>query len=82
VATDQLQYAVALPMLNGYKEATDKLMDEIKKGLTDLNANPKDEDVIKLAQSVGAKGFKLVGCTCVGQDLQLRGEHYQEVFAG
>ncbi|HBF3242553.1 anaerobic carbon-monoxide dehydrogenase catalytic subunit [Clostridioides difficile] len=42
----------------------------------------KDEDVIKLAQSVGAKGFKLVGCTCVGQDLQLRGEHYQEVFAG
>ncbi|HBE9269302.1 TPA: ABC transporter substrate-binding protein [Clostridioides difficile] len=42
VATDQLQYAVALPMLNGYKEATDKLMDEIKKGLTDLNANPKD----------------------------------------
>lgn len=42
VATDQLQYAVALPMLSGYKEATDKLMDEIKKGLTDLNSNPKD----------------------------------------
>ncbi|MCC0697702.1 MULTISPECIES: ABC transporter substrate-binding protein [unclassified Clostridioides] len=42
VATDQLQYAVALPMLNGYKEATDKLMDEIKKGLTDLNVAPKD----------------------------------------
>lgn len=41
VATDQLQYAVALPMLSGYKEATDKLMDEIKKGLTDLNSNPK-----------------------------------------
>lgn len=42
VATEQLQYAVALPMLSGYKEATDKLMDEIKKGLTDLNSNPKD----------------------------------------
>lgn len=41
-----------------------------------------DEDIKKLAQGVGAKGFKLVGCTCVGQDLQLRGEHYQEVFSG
>ena len=30
----------------------------------------------------GAKGFKLVGCTCVGQDLQLRGAHYTEVFEG
>jgi anaerobic carbon-monoxide dehydrogenase catalytic subunit len=34
------------------------------------------------AVSAGAKGFKIVGCTCVGQDLQLRGEHYSEVFAG
>ncbi|MDU3337412.1 anaerobic carbon-monoxide dehydrogenase catalytic subunit [Paraclostridium bifermentans] len=42
----------------------------------------KDEDVVKLAEEAGAKGFRLVGCTCVGQDLQLRGEHYQEVFAG
>lgn len=42
----------------------------------------KDEDVVKLAKEAGAKGFRLVGCTCVGQDLQLRGEHYQEVFAG
>ncbi|WP_343101860.1 anaerobic carbon-monoxide dehydrogenase catalytic subunit [Romboutsia sp. MSSM.1001216sp_RTP31141st1_G3_RTP31141_220114] len=42
----------------------------------------KDNDVVELAKSVGAKGFKLVGCTCVGQDLQLRGEHYQEVFVG
>ncbi|RKD29543.1 anaerobic carbon-monoxide dehydrogenase catalytic subunit [Thermohalobacter berrensis] len=41
-----------------------------------------DEDVKKRAESVGAKGFKIVGCTCVGQDLQLRGEHYQEVFSG
>ncbi|MGL6105822.1 anaerobic carbon-monoxide dehydrogenase catalytic subunit [Romboutsia sp.] len=42
----------------------------------------KDADVVALAKEAGAKGFKLVGCTCVGQDLQLRGEHYQEVFAG
>ncbi|MFT8313675.1 MAG: anaerobic carbon-monoxide dehydrogenase catalytic subunit [Clostridium sp.] len=40
------------------------------------------EDVKKKAQAVGAKGFRLVGCTCVGQDLQLRGEHYSEVFPG
>ena len=34
------------------------------------------------AKAVGAKGFKLVGCTCVGQDLQLRGAHYTELFDG
>jgi carbon-monoxide dehydrogenase catalytic subunit len=37
---------------------------------------------IKKAKAAGAKGFKLVGCTCVGQDLQLRGAHYTELFAG
>ncbi len=41
-----------------------------------------DADVTEIAKSVGAKGFRLVGCTCVGQDLQLRGEHYKEVFSG
>lgn len=41
-----------------------------------------DSDITEKAKSVGAKGFKLVGCTCVGQDLQLRGEHYKEVFSG
>lgn len=41
-----------------------------------------DQKVIEKAKKVGAKGFRLVGCTCVGQDLQLRGEHYQEVFSG
>ncbi len=41
-----------------------------------------EEDVVEMAKKVGAKGFRLVGCTCVGQDLQLRGEHYQEVFSG
>jgi carbon-monoxide dehydrogenase catalytic subunit len=41
-----------------------------------------DESVIAKAKAVGAKGFKLVGSTCVGQDLQLRGEHYKEVFSG
>ena len=41
-----------------------------------------DEDVVEKAKAAGAKGFKLVGCTCVGQDLQLRGAHYTEVFTG
>ena len=40
------------------------------------------EEAVEKAKAVGAKGFKLVGCTCVGQDLQLRGSHYTEVFDG
>ncbi|MDR1862993.1 MAG: anaerobic carbon-monoxide dehydrogenase catalytic subunit [Treponema sp.] len=39
-------------------------------------------DVIAKAVAAGAKGFKLVGCTCVGQDLQLRGAHYTGIFDG
>ena len=39
-------------------------------------------DVVDKAQAAGAKGFKLVGCTCVGQDLQLRGAHYTNIFDG
>lgn len=41
-----------------------------------------DADITEKAKKAGAKGFKIVGCTCVGQDLQLRGEHYDEVFSG
>ena len=41
-----------------------------------------DPDVTAKAVAAGAKGFRLVGCTCVGQDLQLRGAHYEEVFVG
>ncbi|MCL2421425.1 MAG: anaerobic carbon-monoxide dehydrogenase catalytic subunit, partial [Defluviitaleaceae bacterium] len=40
------------------------------------------EDTIKKAQAVGAKGFKLVGCTCVGQDLQVRGAHCTAFYDG
>jgi carbon-monoxide dehydrogenase catalytic subunit len=39
-------------------------------------------DVVKKAQAVGAKGFKIVGCTCVGQDMQLRGAHCTKIFDG
>lgn len=41
-----------------------------------------EPETVKLAEQAGAKGFRLVGCTCVGQDLQLRGAHYTEVFQG
>lgn len=41
-----------------------------------------EEDAVAKAKAAGAKGFKLVGCTCVGQDLQLRGAHYTEIFDG
>ena len=41
-----------------------------------------DPDVTAKAVAAGAKGFRLVGCTCGGQDLQLRGAHYEEVFVG
>ena len=39
-------------------------------------------EIVEKAQAAGAKGFKIVGCTCVGQDLQLRGAHYTEIFDG
>jgi len=40
------------------------------------------DDVVKKAQQAGAKGFKIVGCTCVGQDFQLRGAHCTNIFNG
>ncbi|MCD2492406.1 anaerobic carbon-monoxide dehydrogenase catalytic subunit [Lacrimispora sp. NSJ-141] len=48
----------------------------------DLQERLTKPDAVAKAQAAGAKGFKLVGCTCVGQDLQLRGSHYEEVFDG
>jgi carbon-monoxide dehydrogenase catalytic subunit len=41
-----------------------------------------EPEAIAKAQAMGAKGFHVVGCTCVGQDLQLRGAHYTAVFTG
>lgn len=41
-----------------------------------------EEAVTDRAKAVGAKGFRLIGCTCVGQDLQLRGAHCPTVFSG
>ena len=41
-----------------------------------------EDDVVKKAKDAGAKGFKIVGCTCVGQDMQLRGVHCTKIFNG
>lgn len=48
----------------------------------DLQNRLTAPDAVAKAEAAGAKGFKLVGCTCVGQDLQLRGAHYSEIFDG
>lgn len=48
----------------------------------DLQERLTSPEAVAKAQAAGAKGFKLVGCTCVGQDLQLRGAHYTEIFDG
>lgn len=48
----------------------------------DLQERLTSPEAVAKAKAAGAKGFKLVGCTCVGQDLQLRGAHYEEVFDG
>ena len=48
----------------------------------DLQEKLISKEAVEKAKAVGAKSFKLVGCTCVGQDLQLRGSHYTEVFDG
>lgn len=48
-------------------------------GLTEYLQKPEIEI---LARSVGAKGIKLIGCTCVGQDFQVRSCQYKDVFCG
>ena len=47
-----------------------------------LQEQLKDPKIQEMAKEAGARGFRLVGCTCVGQDLQLRGVHYQDIFSG
>lgn len=48
----------------------------------DLQERLVSPEAVEKAKAAGAKGFKLVGCTCVGQDLQLRGVHYTDIFDG
>lgn len=59
-------------MITGHQHST----------IADLQEKLISEAAYEKAKKVNAKGFRLVGCTCVGQDLQLRGDHYKEVFSG
>ena len=47
--------------------------------LTELLENPA---IQKMAEQVGAKGIRLVGCTCVGQDFQARSGLFHDTFCG
>lgn len=48
----------------------------------DLQGKLETEIIQKSAELVGAKGIRLVGCTCVGQDYQARSASYKNVFCG
>ena len=48
-------------------------------GLTELMEHPS---VKELAKANGARGIRIVGCTCVGQDFQARSGCFPEVFCG
>lgn len=49
---------------------------------SDLQEYLVSEDVINRAEAAGAKAVKLVGCTCVGQDFQLRKAAGTDAFCG
>lgn len=48
-------------------------------GLTELLERP---EIKAMAEKAGARGIRIVGCTCVGQDFQARGRRYEDVFCG
>ena len=49
---------------------------------TDLEEKLESEIVQKSAELVGAKGIRIVGCTCVGQDYQARSGCSKDVYCG
>lgn len=60
VAADQLEYASKSAGVVGYGEASEKLMDELKKGLINLDSDPKEivNKATKVMQSVIDKNNK------------------------
>ncbi|MGN0194003.1 MAG: anaerobic carbon-monoxide dehydrogenase catalytic subunit [Pseudoramibacter sp.] len=40
------------------------------------------DNIQEMAKAVGAKGIRLVGCTCVGQDFQVRAKSMSDAFCG
>lgn len=59
-------------MVTGHQEAL----------FTRIAAGMMSERAKQMAESVGAKGFRIVGSTCVGQDMQQRFFAYGNIFAG
>ena len=59
-------------MVTGHQHALFQSLEEI------MATDPVKE----LASQLGAKGFRIVGSTCVGQDMQLRGAHTCDSFSG
>lgn len=48
----------------------------------DLQETLASKEVTAAAQKVGAKAVKIVGCTCVGQDFQVRSASCSDAFCG
>ncbi len=42
----------------------------------------EEKHIQETAKLVGAKGIRIVGCTCVGQDYQARSSSYKNVYSG
>ena len=59
-------------MITGHKQSM----------FADLEEKLESEIVQKSAELVGAKGIRIVGCTCVGQDYQARSGCYKDVYCG
>ena len=47
--------------------------------LTGMMEHP---EIKEMADRAGARGIRIVGCTCVGQDFQARSRCYEKVFCG
>ena len=48
----------------------------------DLTEGLKNDNIQAIAKRAGAKGFRIVGCTCVGQDFQVRNAACGNIFCG
>ncbi|MCI5595362.1 MAG: anaerobic carbon-monoxide dehydrogenase catalytic subunit [Lachnospiraceae bacterium] len=48
----------------------------------DIQDALKNDNIQGIAKKAGAKGFRIVGCTCVGQDFQVRKAVCGEIFCG
>jgi len=47
-----------------------------------LQLKLQEEETVNLAREAGAKGFRILGSTCVGQDMEMRKECLGEIYSG